>query len=265
MRSSNRKDPILTAWRLLFAIIGLVAFSAPGGAETQQHIGSTALTQNKVARELSGATAPLNSGDLVYRDEVVRTAEDSTAKLIFLDSTNLAIGPTSRVVLDRFVYAGGVSGQEMTVNLTKGLFRFTTGALDKKAYTISTPTASIGVRGTILDFDVRNPQSRVTLREGQALVCPRRAGISFAEQRRNCEGGGRGHCDCVQLTNPGQTATAKKGGGGLIQANLTPTPVNFASLCGGGGGALCSGSAYASASPIGGGGGGFPSKALCGH
>ncbi len=250
-------------------MMAFCAFAAAGGARAQQNIGSTALAQNQVSRELAGAAAPLSAGDSVYRDELVRTGAKSTAKLIFLDSTNLAIGPTSRVTLDRFVYSGETSGQELTVNLAKGVFRFTTGALDKKAYTISTPTASIGVRGTVLDIDVSGPQSRVTLVEGQALVCPRKAGITFAQQRRNCaraEAGVRGaHCDCVELNNAGQTATAKKAGNS-VQASLSSTPVDFASLCAGDA-ALCSGSTYASNGPLGsgGGGGGFPSGALCGH
>jgi hypothetical protein len=149
---------------------------AGGVAHAQQNIGSTVLANNRVSRELSGATGPLNTGDPVYRDELVRTGEDSTAKLIFLDSTNLAIGPTSRVTLDQFVYAGEVNGQKMTVNLAKGIFRFTTGALDKRAYTISTSTASIGVRGTVLDIAVTAGRTGVTLREGSAIVCARGGG-----------------------------------------------------------------------------------------
>jgi hypothetical protein len=216
---------------------------AGGVAHAQQNIGSTVLANNRVSRELSGATGPLNPGDPVYRDELVRTGEDSTAKLIFLDSTNLAMGPTSRVTLDQFVYAGEVNGQKMTVNLAKGIFRFTTGALDKRAYTISTSTASIGVRGTVLDIAVTAGRTGVTLREGSAIVCAR--------------GGG-----CVELRQDGQTAQVKKVGG-ANQASFSSTPVDFASLCAGG--SLCSGSTYASASPGGGDSGGFPSGALCGH
>jgi hypothetical protein len=216
---------------------------AGGVAHAQQNIGSTVLANNRVSRELSGATGPLNPGDPVYRDELVRTGQDSTAKLIFLDSTNLAIGPTSRVTLDQFVYAGEVNGQKMTVNLAKGIFRFTTGALDKRAYTISTSTASIGVRGTVLDIAVTAGRTGVTLREGSAIVCAR--------------GGG-----CVELRQDGQTAQVKKVGG-ANQASFSSTPVDFASLCAGG--SLCSGSTYASASPGGGDTGGFPSGALCGH
>ena len=66
-------------------------------ASAQEHIGSTAVAHNDVTRDLAGAMAPLAAGDSVYRNEVVRTGSDSTAKLVFLDSTNLGVGPVSRV------------------------------------------------------------------------------------------------------------------------------------------------------------------------
>ncbi len=148
----------------------------------------------------------------------------------------------------------------MAVNLAKGVFRFTTGALDKKAYTISTPTAAIGVRGTVLDIGVQGALTRVTLVEGRALVCPRRPGITFEQQVRNCTraagGFGGPRCDCIDLAHAGQTAQVKRSGA----ASLTSTPVDFASLCAGASN-LCSDSSYADASQ----GGGFPSGALCGR
>ncbi len=260
------EGPIPRSRRLVFAT--LIALAIGHAAQAQQ-IGSTAEAHNNVSRELAGAAAALTAGDSVFRDEIVHTAAESTAKLVFLDSTNLAIGPTSRVTLDVFVYSGQASAQKMTVNLAKGLFRFTTGALDKRAYVISTPTASIGVRGTVLDIGVQGPQQmRVTLVEGQALVCPRRPGITFEQQIRNCSQGGGGRCECLDLNHAGQTAQVKKSGGGN-QATFISTPVDFASLCSGGG-SLCSGASYASLTPgggggAGGGGGGFPSGALCGH
>jgi hypothetical protein len=136
-----------------FGALALVGASFAASA-AQQNIGATQTVQNEVSRELSGAAAKLNVGDPVFRNEVVKTGQESTAKLVFLDSTNLAVGPISRVVLDRFVYDGGESGQTVAVKLSKGLFRFTTGALDKNAYSVTTPTAAIGVGGTILDISV---------------------------------------------------------------------------------------------------------------
>jgi hypothetical protein len=221
-------------------IAGCALAAGVVGAVAQEHIGSTALARNDVTRESAGASAPLVTGDSVFRNETVRTGADSNARLVFLDSTNLGVGPTSSVKLDQFVYVGQSNGQKMTVNLAKGVFRFTTGVLDKKAYEITTPTAAIGVRGTVLDIAVQGPDTRVTLVEGQALVCPRRPGVSFAQQERSCAraaGGVAGaHCDCVELKNVGQTAQVKKTG----SASLTSNPVNYAFNDGGfASGVLC--------------------------
>ncbi|MBV8439583.1 MAG: hypothetical protein JO312_03290, partial [Hyphomicrobiales bacterium] len=57
---------------------GLCALAAGGGAHAQQNIGSTALAQNNVSREIAGASGPLNAGDSVFRNELVRTGADST-------------------------------------------------------------------------------------------------------------------------------------------------------------------------------------------
>jgi hypothetical protein len=101
----------------------------------------------------------------------------------------------------------------------------------------------IGVRGTVLDISVQADRTRVTLREGGALVCPRRKEITFERQQHDCAKGRSAHCDCVDLTTVGQTAQVTNAGG-AIHASLTTTPVQFASLCSGGG-ALCSGESYA--------------------
>jgi len=241
---------------VLGCLAGLLAIGASGPARAVEPIGSTTVAQNQVTRELGGASGALTQGDSVFLNEVVKTGADSLAKFVFVDSTNLAVGPISRVVLDRFVFEGDPSAQKVAVNLAKGVFRFTTGGLEKKAYTINTPTAAIGVRGTILDIAVRNAaDTRVTLVEGLALVCPRRAGVTFDQQARACATH-RGRCDCEVLNTPGQTAQVKKVGG-TNQASMSSTPVNFASLCAGDA-ALCSSDTYAFA--------GFGgSGALCGR
>jgi hypothetical protein len=226
---------------------------ASGATQAQQSIGSTILAHNQVTRELSGASGPLNVGDSVFRDEVVRTAPESTAKLVLLDSTNLAVGPTSRIVLDRFIYDASPGSQVVGLNLAKGVFRFTTGVLDKGAYSIETPTAAIGVRGTVLDIAVAAGRTRVTLVEGNALVCPRRKGTAFEQLARDCAKGATGRrCDCVELNHDGQTASVKGG-----RASASSDAVQFASLCAGDS-SLCSSSGANTA-------GSFGSGALCGR
>jgi hypothetical protein len=233
-----RRAPAIVCCLSLGALISCV----DGVYAAQPDIGSAALAKNDVSRELSGANGPVDVGDPVFSDEIVRTGADSATKLVFRDSTNLAVGPKSRVVLDRFVYDPSQPSEGLGVTLAKGVFRFTTGSLKKSAYTVTTPTAVIGVRGTVLDIGVNADRTRVTLREGGALVCPRKKGISFEQQARKCEKGHSSHCDCADLTVVGQTAETSNGSNHAV---LVPTPVQFANFCSG---ALCSAENYASLS-----------------
>ena len=87
----------------VFAFLWVVcALFAPVSGRAQQSIGSTTAAQNQVTREAAGAAKPLSVGDSVYRNDVVRTGSESPAKLVFLDSTNLAVGPTWNLRINRF-------------------------------------------------------------------------------------------------------------------------------------------------------------------
>ncbi len=133
------------------AVAALLIPSAGTAGRAADRIGSTEIAKN-VVEELTGvATKPIAPNDAVFANESVRTGADSAAKFVFSDSTNLAIGPTSTVKLDKFVYNSDTDYKKAALKLTAGAFRFTTGGSEKKAYEIRTNTATIGVRGTILD------------------------------------------------------------------------------------------------------------------
>src|SRR5215208_3050912 len=88
---------------------------------------------------------PIVLGTGVVQDETVSTAPNATLELEFLDKTHLALGPSSSVLLDQFVYSGAAKSK-IVIGFTKGAFRFATGVAPKKSYTIDTPLAAIGVR-----------------------------------------------------------------------------------------------------------------------
>ena len=143
-----------------------------GVASAQTRIGAATLVENDVRAERRGGPVPLVTGGSVFRAEAVATGASSSARLTFLDSTNLAIGPASRIVLDEFVFSPSPTSQTLTINLARGAFRFSTGSFDKNAYKIRTPTATIGVRGTVLDISSQAGRTLVTLVDnGAALVC----------------------------------------------------------------------------------------------
>jgi hypothetical protein len=118
----------------------------------EEKIGKAANVKNKVEGILDGPPRPLSAGSEVFSNELVRTSDGSVARLVFLDNTGLAVGPLSEIRLDKFVYdPNGVAPGNVVVQMSRGAFRFLTGAQDHRNYTINTPYATLGVRGTIFD------------------------------------------------------------------------------------------------------------------
>jgi hypothetical protein len=139
----------------------------------QTRVGEAVVVQNEVVRVGSSATLQINVGDGLLRDEVVRTGVASAARLVMADNTNLSLGPSATIKLDRTVFNDEHSYRDIAVRLTTGAFRFVTGNSAKAAYKITTPLALIGVRGTILDILSERGRTTVVLQEGASTVCGR--------------------------------------------------------------------------------------------
>ena len=105
--------------------------------------------------QIEPRAAKIVAGDEIIRDEVVRTATDSDARFVFRDDTNLSLGPGSTLKFDRTVFDDPKAG-DIAIKLTTGTFRFVTGKSKKESYMITTPTATMGVRGTTVDFKVQD-------------------------------------------------------------------------------------------------------------
>ncbi|MEA2948979.1 MAG: hypothetical protein QOI40_4309 [Alphaproteobacteria bacterium] len=164
MRAGN------TARRWALAVIASIAvLVCPAAA--QEKIGSASSISNKVEGIIPGADAQtIEVGGEVYLNELVRTGDASVARLLFLDNTDLRVGPKSEVKLDRFVYDPDRSAGSVIVRAGRGIFRFVTGSQRPQNYLIQTPIASIGVRGTIFDLLVLPDRITVILISGQIQV-----------------------------------------------------------------------------------------------
>ena len=134
-----------------------------GATVVPQHAASQGVPIGQVAsirKDAARSGKPLKLGDPVYSNDVLTTGSDSSVRITFADQTNLALGASSRVTLDRFVFAGD---QEFAVTATRGAFRFTSGGLNKTAYKVNTPTSTMGVRGTVVEFHVNSRGARYTV------------------------------------------------------------------------------------------------------
>ena len=135
-------------------------------------IGSAVRIVNKVTGEIDQRQRALKANDAVNQNEAIEVAADSLGELKLNDDTKLALGPGSRMVLDKFVYDPAPSTGTVSVNLLTGAFRFITGLSRKGNYELRTPSASITVRGTIFDIYVDGAGGTwLLLLEGSVRVC----------------------------------------------------------------------------------------------
>jgi hypothetical protein len=199
-----------------------VIASAPAHA---QRVGEAAVVKNEVIRVTGSGGTQINVGDALLRDETVRTGADSAARLVMSDSTNLSLGPSASLKLDRTVFDDEHHYREVTIRMTTGAFRFVTGHSDKNAYKITTGLATIGVRGTTLDILSQKGKTTVALQDGASRVCT----LSF---------------QCVELTQPGDTAVITSSNGKVTIQKTSNPPWTFAKTCGAAAG-LCSTTEYA--------------------
>jgi hypothetical protein len=162
------------ASRVLLPLLLVALSPAAAVADTASDIGAaTAVTTLVTAARSGDNNVPLKTGDKVFQDETIATDANGIGQFEFRDRTRLAIGPSSTIVLDRFVYDGGRTASKVVINLSKGAFRFMTGGSAHDAYEIKTATATIGVRGTAFDVYVAdNGELAVAMLSGSVEVCP---------------------------------------------------------------------------------------------
>src|SRR6516225_3198937 len=130
-------------WTLGLLLLGLLALqSAASWAETR--IGVAASTKPNADGITAGNSQALSPGSELYANETVRTGNLGQADLVFVDQTNLMVGPTSEVLLDKFVYDPTGSKGNVVFQATRGAFRVVTGTQDHRAYAVNTPYGSLG-------------------------------------------------------------------------------------------------------------------------
>jgi hypothetical protein len=103
-------------------------------------------------RDAAGKLRPLRKGETVNEGEAIVTGAAGSAQLKMIDGGILAIRPDTELKLDTYRYAGRNDGTESALmSLVRGGFRTITGFIgrvNKSRYTIHTPTATVGIRGT---------------------------------------------------------------------------------------------------------------------
>jgi hypothetical protein len=133
----------------LMTLFGLLFTMGTAWAEVA---GRVLVAVGDVSAIRAGKSIPLKFGSEVNAGDTLRTGPTSNAQVRLTDGGIIALRPQSEFRLDDYHFPGQDDGSEKGFfSLLKGGFRTVTGLIgkrDKSLYKVTTPVASIGIRGT---------------------------------------------------------------------------------------------------------------------
>jgi hypothetical protein len=125
---------------------------APAPADqpaTDDPIGNVATLTGSATVTRNNASTPLKPKDDIFLNDILQTSANSTLGVTFNDATTFNLTANARIAVDSFVYEEGGKSNAALFNVAKGTVAFVAAAVAKTGnMTISTPTATLGIRGT---------------------------------------------------------------------------------------------------------------------
>jgi hypothetical protein len=154
------------------ALTAILAASGMAAGEVEPEVGTAVLIKKTVTGMLGTNERQIETGVRVHRNELIRTGPQAQAELKLDDNTKLALGPETELRLDEYAVASGSSAPSIGLKFIKGTLRFLTGSNASESYKIETPSATIGVRGTVFDVYIGpSGDTFVLLHKGEVEVC----------------------------------------------------------------------------------------------
>lgn len=115
-----------------------------------------------VTRSLKRA-ATVNVGDVVTTDE-------GSVQLRMKDGAVIVVGSGAELEIRAYSYQDSGADDEAVLHIAKGMLRTVTGSIDKSNYTMTTPTGTIGIRGTAYGIVIGTDGSVSVVLDGGAVV-----------------------------------------------------------------------------------------------
>lgn len=98
---------------------------------------------------------PLRVRDDIYLNDVVQTSSNSSLGITFNDATTFNLSAGAKISIDNYVYEDGGKQNSGIFDIGKGTVAFVAAAVAKTGdMKITTPTATLGIRGTTGVVDV---------------------------------------------------------------------------------------------------------------
>lgn len=98
---------------------------------------------------------PLRVRDDIYLNDIFQTSSNSSLGITFDDATTFNLSASARITIDNYVYEDGGKQNSAIFDISKGTVAFVAAAVAKTGdMKITTPTATLGIRGTTGVVDV---------------------------------------------------------------------------------------------------------------
>ena len=138
---------IASTRRITTAAAALTLVIAAGPARALEPSGHAVKVDPAVNATGPGGERLIELQGAVFMGDQIVAGSHGLAQIKFIDETRLVVGPNSRLTIDTFLFNPDLTARDVTVTVLKGTFRFISGKSPAGAYTIRTPTATVGIRG----------------------------------------------------------------------------------------------------------------------
>lgn len=140
-------------WPLIQACLWLVLMGASWQAAAAQLAGTVMqLSGPMMAKKADGKVKVLAIKSEVESGDTLVTEKNTYALIRFVDNSEITLKPGTTFVVEQFSYqAEQAAGDQASFSLVKGGLRSITGLLGKRSkekFSLKTPAATIGIRGT---------------------------------------------------------------------------------------------------------------------
>lgn len=163
---------------LLLAATWVVPAVAAG-----ESIATAVAVRQSASGVLEGVKITLRAEDDLFEGQTIATGSRGQVQIVFADETHMVVGPGSTLLIQKILMRNNGTASNFAVSALGGTFRFITGKSNKNAYKIATPTATIGVRGTVFDLTVTDTDTNVLLYEGEVNVCSKSGGCETVQEK----------------------------------------------------------------------------------
>ncbi|GAB2181245.1 hypothetical protein DLREEDagrD3_14680 [Denitratisoma sp. agr-D3] len=140
-------------------ILPLLLLLATCPALAAEWAGTVKAASGSVEVEREGKRLPLALGDKVYPQDKLLTGKNSQVAVTLRDDTLISGGPDSQLLINEFVFNPSTQKGSVVVAVLRGVSAFVSGLVAKSspdAMRVTTPTATLGIRGTEFIVEVAN-------------------------------------------------------------------------------------------------------------